>query len=83
MIKMVGKIPWEGIEREWDRDVDKERNLRSQERIGLCSTNVETILFFLSVLLLRETEGRWGEGTHNTKFTDMVRGSWGVEDIFI
>lgn len=70
MIKMVGKIPGGGIDRKWDRDVDKGRNLRSQERIGVCSTNVETLFYSLFQFFFWEKQREGGRrGTQNGKFT--------------
>ena len=51
MLKTIRKTQWGGTGREQDRDMDKGKNLRSQERIGVSSTNVETLSSFFSSFL--------------------------------
>ena len=51
MLKTIRKTQWGETGRERDRDMDKGRNLRSQERIGVCSTNVENLPSFLPSFL--------------------------------
>lgn len=60
-------------------DMDKGRNLKSQERIEVCSTGVETFFFSFSSFegINRGKRGRWAHIKLNLQV-----GMWEVEDMY-
>lgn len=68
---MVGKIKGGRKSRERDRNMnmDEGRNLKSQERIEVCSMGVETFFFSSSLFWGYKQEKAGKMGTYKAKFT--------------